>query len=680
MKRTTGMLLVVLACAFALAGFAVWRSRTPYLRLPYAPDPRASLRGWDTFGGSWEWTNAQIINRSDERGAKILTGSESWTDYQVSADLQMTGHTGDAGLILRVTSPGIGIDSYRGYYVGARLQDSSVAEGIADDAWLERAPVTMPGGVHPGGWYRIHAVAVGCTLAAEITNLASHEQAWTAMREPHCFTQGRVGLRSTDTGAIWKNVSVRRAGPDDLAALLARAGPLSATRYPTREDELSRMRMNLPQTGFRADIDRTPEGEAEIDAGAPLQSIRSLGNTRVSSASVRIKGVVTITDPLYVQDESGGIAVRLAHPRLLDSGDEVELGGHAVVAGEQTTFQADSARLLWVRSTILPSPITSSQAASGLFEGSLVELSGEVDSTEPSDDGTIHLILSDISERFRLVIPKNLDTVSFTEPGTKIRVRGVCAGSSGTDIAFVPFTIYARNVGDVEVLSGPSWTRGRRLAWLMLAGALVALGFVWLYLKAERWRLRAVLQEREKLAIDMHDTLAQSFAGVGFQLQSMRKGLEQSGDAPPKLMLKLDSACDMAAQAHREASARILSLHPNAIAKGDLLTLIQRSALTMLNGVQLPITLRRTGQKRIIPLALSDALLRIAREAIANVLRHSGATALTLILEYRPHTVVLTIADNGDGKQMIHAGVGIESMRSRATEVGGKSADTERAG
>ena len=61
----------------------------------------------------------------------------------------------------------------------------------------------------------------------------------------------------------------------------------------------------------------------------------------------------------------------------------------------------------------------------------------------------------------------------------------------------------------------------------------------------------------------MHDTLAQSFAGIGFHLQGMRN-MVRSGTPNGNLTEKLDLACDIVAQTHRDASAGIAALHPEA--------------------------------------------------------------------------------------------------------------------
>ncbi|WP_446743558.1 family 16 glycoside hydrolase [Silvibacterium acidisoli] len=639
--------------------------------LPYAPDFHRELRGWKTYGGSWQQRNGMVINASDERGAKVVAGNSKWGDYQIDTDMRLMGRVGDAGVILRVSNPEIGVDAYRGYYVGLNLRTASLLAGITDYEWLMRAPVPVPGGVRQNTWYHLHVVVVGCRLAAEATNMDNGSRTVTALDGANCIHTGQVGLRSLDTGTEWRNFSVRPATGSDLSPLLARTDTPQTAQYPAREDQFAKM---------HAFMDRERAQEAPISGvpavdTAPLrepQSIHSLASILASSPVVTVRGAVTSLDPLYVQDGTGGVAVELNQPEGLNLGDEVELTGITMRAGSRIRLHAQTARILWDRSLPLPAPISSTQAASGAFDGSLIEVTGEIDSISPPEEGQITLTASDISQRFRVVLPQGLDGTPSLSPGAVIRVIGVCANSDGTDAVTSAFTLYARGSEDLLLVSPPPWTRGRRLVYI-IAGFICFMAILgWLYLQAERWRLRAVLEERERLALDMHDTLAQSFAGLGFHLHSLRRGFEQQGHVPPRMMQKLDEACDMATQSHREASARILALHPLTVDKGDILTLIQRSALTMLHGAHLPIRLVRSGQPRELSLAVQDSLLRIAREAIANVLRHSAATEMMLSLEYKAKTVVVKIIDNGVGMQLSNGNIGLESMRTRAAEVDGE--------
>jgi signal transduction histidine kinase len=667
------------------AGAALLLVRMREQRLPYKDSFSNSRAGeWRAFGGVWRLKDGMVINRSDERGAKITTGSPDWSDYQMTADMEMLGHGGDIGILLRVNAPETGINSYRGYYIGIRSGDNALITGAADHDWLEGRPVAINGGVHSGTWYRVHAVMVGCDLAAQVTNLKTGQRAWAALHDDACLRVGQIGLRSLATGAAWRNVEVTTAIEADLQSLRGHAEETGRPEYPSREDDYARMKQAFSGKQNSVSLDSVgPDGRGRRIgdsksmgeyASLPLRSIKSLNITRSGGSAARLRGVVTLADPLYVQDETAGISVHLLQPASLNLGDELELSGRAMTNGTTSFFEASALQLLWDRTPIAPVSISSTQAASGAFEGSLVELSGELVSKHISADGTITLELADIAQHFRVTVPQGLSDTAFRrlQEGSDLRVSGICSSEPGSSATEIPFSILPRSVDDIKVISGPPWNRGTRLLYLVAAGIALALAAAYLYLQAERWKMRAILQERERLAMDMHDTLAQSFAGVGFHLQSMRKGLREQSTVPSHLMRKLDVACEITAHTHREASARIAALHPSAEIDGDLLTLLQRSTTAMLNGAHLPLELQRSGEPRQLSMPVRDALFRIGREGIANVLRHSKATKLTLALYYEEKRVRLLVVDNGVGFDALETrkGFGLQSIAARADDVG----------
>ena len=94
-----------------------------------------------------------------------------------------------------------------------------------------------------------------------------------------------------------------------------------------------------------------------------------------------------------------------------------------------------------------------------------------------------------------------------------------------------------------------------------ILGALV-LAFLCLvvYSRVEHWRLRAIHEERERLANEIHDTLAQSFSGIGFQLQAIRKAIPHE---IPRLQKQVDLACELVRHSHKEARRSIEPLPPD---------------------------------------------------------------------------------------------------------------------
>src|SRR5215475_1262463 len=135
------LLLTFLAASTLLL---IWY-RSPKRGLPYHDQfADGQLKEWQQFGGSWSIAGDTIRNDSDERGAKLITGSPFWANYEAEADVQLLGTTcvqtgrgclGDAGILIRASDVDNGVDTYRGYYVGLRLNDQSLVLGRADYGW-----------------------------------------------------------------------------------------------------------------------------------------------------------------------------------------------------------------------------------------------------------------------------------------------------------------------------------------------------------------------------------------------------------------------------------------------------------------------------------------------------------------------------------------------------------------
>jgi signal transduction histidine kinase len=666
-------LLSVLMALAIICLLRYWFS-APNDRLPFHDRFAARhAEEWQAYGGTWSFKDHGVINRSDERGAKLIAGNEQWSDYQIHADIQMLGW-GDMGLLTRVSHASVGINSYRGYYAGIQSRDGALILGAANDDWIAVKPTAIEGGIHSGLWYHLDLVVVGCTIGAHLKNLQNGAEAWSALRQVPCLAKGKIGLRSLDTGATWKNITVEKATESDLDLMLQHVPQLQAPTYPSREEDLAQMMLSyygdyaaLERSILRREIFASSEDERSTPS---LESIKSL-KVASQGETVRVRGVVTLYEPLYILDATGGVSIQLQKPMPLNVGDEVEVTG-AVQSRSGATFQANHVRVLWDRTPMQPMSITSAQAASGAYEGSLIELRGDLISNLVSEDGNYILDMQDSSQRFRVIVPQGLNTKLPAEwkVGSLLKVRGVCTNPSANQQGDVSFLIRSRSDADIETLSGPPWNSGPRLYFLIGISMLLLVLVTAIYLQAERWRVQVVSQERERLAMEMHDTLAQSFAGVSFHLQSMRKSMQGQVSVPEKLMEKLDVACSMTAETHRETSDRLVSLHP-ASGTEDLLAQLRRSTISMLNGSHLRIRTSTTGEKKKFSIAARHELMGISREGIANVLRHSNASEIRFSLQYAERYAVLTIRDNGNGFDVDKdEGFGIKGMRQRAESIG----------
>lgn len=667
--------------ALALGTVLLWRAKRQQ-PLPYHDSfVQNHADEWQQFGGVWQLGGGAIYNRSDERGAKLLTGSPKWKNYQLTSDVQFIGHDGDVGVMVRVQDAERGIDSYNGYYVGLRSSDSALVIGRADYGWMEVQPVALRGGVRLSNWYRLHVVAFDCNIGAEAINLQTGEHTYAALHEKPCVMHGAVGVRSMGTGGAWKNISVIAATQSDWDAIRKNTSNVTGPNFPDREADYSHMRVAYFGETYKlareypATVEGSPEGSGYDElTEKQLVAVEKLRKNTVPMGPVTLRGVVTLASPVYVQDATGGVAVEMKRPIPLNLGDEVQLSGIAINTGLSPRILVDKVRLLWDRTQLAPFSITSTQAASGAFASSLVGIQGTLKSKEMSSDGVVRLYMEDAAQSFVAILRGDLSSqrLNSIEPGSLVRVRGICdftnAAQNGGS-----FAILLRSMDDVEVLSGPPWWSGKRVAQAILLGlVLIAIG-VWIYLRIERWKMRAIWNERERLAHEMHDTLAQSFAGVGFHLQGLRNTLRSGKAKQEAVMEKLDVACDLVTQTHRDASAGIAALHPEADEGKDLLVALERCLHGMLEGDDLPISLVREGTPRPLSLPVRDALFRIGREAITNVLRHSNAARITLKLRYEPKLVRLEIQDDGRGFTYDPQNVdfGIRSMQKRAKTIDG---------
>lgn len=683
MKRPQPVRIAALIGAIVLvAAVVVWlaQRRGADGRLPFVDSfARREVRGWLPYGGTWRTEGDAIVTRSVERGAKLVIGSPSWKDYEASADIQLRGHEGDIGLAVRVQDPTMGIDSYTGYYAGVRIDDSALVLGRSDTHWLAITPVHVNRGVRTQQWFHLRVMALGCQVAVEVINLATGAETTAGLDDsgPQCIQSGRVALRTTDTVGAWKNVRVTRATPVEFEALRGRISVMERAKFPIREKEYNAMRerylASIPVSDLSASTVETGAHSAEIPSTAPLVTVDRLRTSMSDDTPVRIVGVITSADPTFIQDSTAGVRLAALRSMSFQPGDEVEVLGMPRLADDAIQLEPLRARFLWNRVPVEPLSVTSTQAAAGRFDGTLIEVSGVLQKRSTTQEGDVNLELQEGAQHFLVHIPFDLFSANAAkfETGSRLQVRGICSTHAMETSRGDAFVLFANSGGDIALLSGPPWWTGARLAWLLIfLFSLSAMG-VYVFIANERSKLRAIYGERQRLAHEMHDTLAQALAGVGFKLQGIRRSMRESRVVPLQILEEMDSTCEMVAGTHREASASIEALHPASQREGDLLTLLERSVFSMLDNDSLPVVTERVGEPRPLSPVVADTLFRVGREAIANVLRHSGATEITLRLHYRYRNLELSVVDNGRGfaSGKVRRGFGISSIERRCEEI-----------
>jgi len=199
--------------------------------------------------------------------------------------------------------------------------------------------------------------------------------------------------------------------------------------------------------------------------------------------------------------------------------------------------------------------------------------------------------------------------------------------------------------------------------------AMVAIRLIRL---SQQSRQTAVIAERNRMARDIHDTLAQGFTGVIVQL-------EAAGDATSKGLAKeteehLRRAGDLARESLKEARRSVRALRPQALDEKNLCQALEDLLRKMTAGTTLPAEFNVQGQPRSLPPEWEENILRICQEVLTNALRHAHASQFKAQLLFVPSAVRLDLCDNGCGFDPAgkHDGFGLMGMRERVEGMGGK--------
>ena len=382
---------------------------------------------------------------------------------------------------------------------------------------------------------------------------------------------------------------------------------------------------------------------------------------------------MTLTSPsLIVQDSTGGMLIENPKGPPLKIGDEVEVKGQVRPGDFSSAMDGAQVRLLWARAPTPAVSVTAAQAATGAFDATFVEVEGYLRGKQHAPDNTLVLDFDAGSEAFRAIANQGRGDSFFKDIKVKslVRLRGICVVDTKFTQNLTPFVLLLRSTDDVKVLAGPPWWDAGHLVILVIGALLVALVINFLYSRIEHSRLRAVLGERERLAHEMHDTLAQSFAGIGFQLDAIKNGVPSDLS---KIHHQLDLASDLTRHSHEEARRSIATLMPSSLSleSGELLLALERCARRMLGDGAVEVVTKSSGDVRKMPLRITDTLYRIGQEAIANAVRHARPTTITVSVEYLQNRVRLLVADDGRGFTPAAdlRGFGLQGMRRRAAAI-----------
>ncbi|WP_283135349.1 sensor histidine kinase [Rhizohabitans arisaemae] len=188
-------------------------------------------------------------------------------------------------------------------------------------------------------------------------------------------------------------------------------------------------------------------------------------------------------------------------------------------------------------------------------------------------------------------------------------------------------------------------------------------------------RRTGVLEERERLAREIHDTLAQGLSSMGMLLHAAERGWETS---PEHARAHVRRARDIAEESLEDARRFIRDLRPSGLDQVPLPDALTALCADVGAAGDLRVRFRREGDPRPLDSAAEAVLFRVAQGALANVCDHAAARRATVTLSYLPDQVTLDIHDDGSGfdpgatTPADGRGYGLRAMRDRLAQVNGR--------
>lgn len=435
---------------------------------------------------------------------------------------------------------------------------------------------------------------------------------------------------------------------------------------------------------------------------APVRSAASLlmfspNNLYDYAHRVHIRGIVTCFQPgafVWIRDHAVGLCVQTSQQEPLAPGDEIDVLGFPML-GSYPPILGDSV-FRKIRSTepLPPLVLKSFNDAFG-HEDDFVLVEGKLTQIQPIANG-LALTLEKDGHSFKALLKTaaGAPAPSNLQAGSQLRLVGICS-LSYDDTRAVPgpwqpasFQIVLRSPADLTVIAPPPWWTLKHFTVLLGVMTGVLMSLIALIVAFSRSRLReqkrhremaeaqfaAVLSERNRMAREIHDTLAQGLAATSVQLRLAKKYL--NGDSE-MVSGHLAAAQQLVRDSLEESRNSIWNMRAQVLENQDLAGALKGILKQMTDGTTIVTRFDVVGRPRRLAPVVENNILRAGQEAIANATRHSGAKQIAVTLEFQENRFLLRVKDDGHGfnpenPPASEGGFGMIGMRERALELKGQ--------
>jgi signal transduction histidine kinase len=589
------------------------------------------------------------------------------------------------------------LDGTEGIYAAVR---ADLAASFARGDWIEVEGVSDPGEFAP--FVKVSAVRkLGVGRIPE-PRLATRDDLLSGRADAQWIELSGV-VRQVES--VWNGVNMEVELENGAGRMLAHVHSEEAWRVVpvdsmvrlrgicfyqlTKNRQVLRPYLILP---IRQPILVTEPAVTNLSA-LPVRSIESLGqfnNKQAYAHRMHVRGVVIhseVNEGLWLRDAGSAIRVVCSGSELPTTGKEVDV--HGFLKREEMGLLIEDAIFQETGNTIPVKPILLTKATEALdHDSDLVECDAVIREFRQALDG-VRLGLSEGSNDFSAVLHISDQSKGPRHwlPGARIRVAGVCGVEflrKPTEPGFFApqtFHLLLRSPADVQMVQPPSWWSAEHVAWLTGGVAVTLLGAVGVVVWMGRRRLReqaveqmktetefaAILNERNRMAREIHDTLSQGLSAISMQLEVVKRQLPPGGKARELL----EAARELARTNLTAARNAIWNVRSQDLETGNLATALGAVLRNLTEGTETRGELRVKGHLRRLSPLTENNLLRIGSEAVTNAAKYAEAQNILVTLDYEVRQFQMSVSDDGKGFDPQHpppseGGFGLKAMRDRA--------------
>jgi signal transduction histidine kinase len=407
--------------------------------------------------------------------------------------------------------------------------------------------------------------------------------------------------------------------------------------------------------------------------------VRGVVTARMSGVPVVMNDFTTsatfryAVNVVYVKDDTGGVRIETEEVPEVDPGDLVEAAGFPAVTPGRPILRNAVFKVVGAATAPPPLNVAKDNVLTPDHDAELVRMDAQLLSVLTGPTERILVLRAGQTVFDAALDISQMNEADVIRPGSLLSVTGVYSYQGGPPPSF---RLFLRSPADVRVLAAAPWWTLRHTAVMTSILVLVAgIGAFWVRAIARRKRqqYQAVLNERTRVARELHDTVEQGLAGIALQLEAVAGSLQT---APEAARQSLGVARQMLRYSLEETRRSVMDLRSQALESRDLAGALESLVRQMTINTRADAQVRVTGTPQRLDAAEEHHLLRIGLEALTNALKHAGATRIDIELRFGPDGTNLIVSDNGRGLDPANRDVsgthfGLQGVRERVDKLGG---------